>query len=182
MEWLQANGALVGLAGTVLTAVALGWRILQSVREEIGKVGGNVEKLRLEMRERTERLRLEAREDTGKLRLEAHERTESLRLEAHERTESVRLETRELIENLRQETRERTGKLRLETRELIESLRLESREAHESIGAQIAALQVGQASLREGLAEIRGELRGVTSSIDTLREDFRAHVLGSAAG
>ena len=36
--------------------------------------------------------------------------------------------------------------------------------------------------MREELGEIRGELRGVTRSIDTLREDFRAHVLGSAAG
>ena len=42
---------------------------------------------------------------------------------------------------------------------MVENLRRENREAH---------------------AEIRGELTGVTRSVDTLRQDFRAHVLGSA--
>lgn len=127
MEWLQGNGVVVVLAGTVLTAVGLGWRILESVRDEIGKVRGDIEKSRLEARADTEKFRQEARADT-------------------------------------------------------EKLRQESRVAHQSIGAQIAGLQEGQASMREELGEIRGELRGVTSSIDTLREDFRAHVLGTAAG
>ncbi len=138
MEWLQGNGVVVVLAGTVLTAVGLGWRILESVRDEIGKVRGDIEKSRLEARADTEKVRQEARADTERLRQEARADTEKLRQE--------------------------------------------SRVAHESIGAQIAALHEGQASLREGLGEIRGELSGVTRSIDTLREDFRAHVLGSAAG
>lgn len=133
MEWLQEIGAgvVVGLAGTVLTAVGLGWRILRGVHEEIGKLG--------------ETLRLEIAKVGGD------------------------------VEKLRLETRRETEKLRLETGRRTEKLRQESREAHENIGAQIA-------EMREGLGEIRGELRGVTSSIDTLREDFRAHVLGSAAG
>ena len=54
------------------------------------------------------------------------------------------------------------------------------RQVHDSLAADIAQLRQGQTSLREGLGEVRGELRGVTQSVQTLREDFRAHVLGGA--
>jgi len=74
---------------------------------------------------------------------------------------------------------------------MVENLRRENREAHAKIGEQItqvrkdlggeiAELREGQTRLREGLAEIRGELTGVTRSVDALRQDFRAHVLGPA--
>jgi len=74
---------------------------------------------------------------------------------------------------------------------MVENLRRENREAHGKIGEQItqvrkdlggeiAELREGQTRLREGLAEIRGELTGVTRSVDALRQDFRAHVLGPA--
>lgn len=90
-----------------------------------------------------------------------------------------------------------------------DKLREESRQAHDRIGGEIAqvrddlrgeivqvrddlrgeiaqlrdgqtSLRDGQASLREGLGEVRGELRGLTHAMQTLREDFRAHVLARA--
>ena len=65
--------------------------------------------------------------------------------------------------------------LRRETEELgrdTETVCVEGRQAHTSICARVAG--VGK-----GLGEIRGELKGVTRSIDSLREDFRARVFGS---
>ena len=52
------------------------------------------------------------------------------------------------------------------------------RKVHDSLAADIGQLRQGQTSLHEGLGEVRGELRGVTQSVQTLREDFRAHVFG----
>ncbi len=85
-----------------------------------------------------------------------------------------------------QEVRMETEKLRMETERLgveTEKVRMEGRKAHASIGAKIIEVREGLsaeiAGVREGLGEIRGELKGVTRSIDTLREDFRAHVFGS---
>ena len=81
---------------------------------------------------------------------------------------------------------------------MVESLRRENRKAHAEIGeritqvrtdlgGEIAELREGQTGLlrelggiRGELGEIRGELTGVTRSVDTLRQDFRAHVLGSS--
>lgn len=74
---------------------------------------------------------------------------------------------------------------------MVENLRRESREAHAKSGEQItrvrtdlsgeiAELRQGRTGLLAELAEIRGELTGVTRSVDTLRQDFRAHVLGAA--
>ena len=75
-------------------------------------------------------------------------------------------------------------------------LRQESRVAHDKIGERITQVQVGlsaeiaqgrteigqlrdgQASLRKGIGEIRGELKGVRHSLEILRGDFRAHVFG----
>ena len=48
------------------------------------------------------------------------------------------------------------------------------------LSGEIAELRQGQTGLLKELGEIRGELTGVTRSVDTLRQDFRAHVLGSA--
>ena len=48
------------------------------------------------------------------------------------------------------------------------------------LSAEIAELREGQTALRAGLAEIRGELTGATRTVDTLQQDFRAHVLGPA--
>jgi len=48
------------------------------------------------------------------------------------------------------------------------------------LSGEIAEVRQGQTGLVAELSEIRGELTGVIRSVDTLRQDFRAHVLGSA--
>ncbi len=92
--------------------------------------------------------------------------------------------------------RQETDKLRQELRQETDKLRQGSRVAHDTIGERITQFQVGlsaeiaqgrteigqlrdgQASLREGIGEIRGELKGVRHSLEILRGDFRAHVFG----
>lgn len=61
-----------------------------------------------------------------------------------------------------------------------DGLQAEISKVRTDLGAEIAELREGQTALRAGLAEIRGELTGVTRAVDTLRQDFRAHVLGPA--
>ena len=81
--------------------------------------------------------------------------------------------------------RQETDKLRQET----DKLRQESREARDRIGERITQVRVGlgtkfgqlrdgQASLREGIGEIRGQLKVVRQSLEILGGDFRAHVFG----
>ena len=81
--------------------------------------------------------------------------------------------------------RQETDKLRRETdklRQQSDTLRRESREAHDKIGERITQVQVGlSAEISQGrseIGEVRGELKGVRLSIETLRGDFRAHVFG----
>ena len=99
-----------------------------------------------------------------------------------------------MLRDLRREFRRDVKGVRQDVKEV----RHESREAHAKIGeritqvhkdlsGEIAELRQGQTGLlkelgeiRGELGEIRGELKGVTRSVDTLRQDFRAHVLGSA--
>ena len=88
---------------------------------------------------------------------------------------------RQETDKLRQELRQETGKLRQQS----DTLRRESREAHDKIGERITQVQVGlSAEISQGrseIGEVRGELKGVRLSIETLRGDFRAHVFGRQA-
>ena len=67
--------------------------------------------------------------------------------------------------------------LRAELTQWQDGLRAEIVGVRDSLGAEIAQLRDGQTRLHTGLGEIRGELKGVTRSLQDLREDFRAHVL-----
>jgi len=95
------------------------------------------------------------------------------------------------VENLRRENREAHAKIgeqitRMrkdlggEIAQVRKDLGGEIAQVRKDLGGEIAELREGQTRLREGLAEIRGELTGVTRSVDALRQDFRAHVLGPA--
>ena len=53
-------------------------------------------------------------------------------------------------------------------------------EVRDKLRGEIAQLRDGQSALREGIGEIRRELRGLNHSVLALREDFRAHVLAGA--
>ena len=175
MGWLQENGVVLGtFTTTAVMVVGLWWRVLRTVQTDIGKVGGAVQEVRLE----TEKLRME----TEKLGAE----TEKLGAE----TEKLGVE----IEKVRMEGREAHASIGAKIIEVREGLGAEIAEVREGLGAEIAGVREGLSAeitgvreglgaeitgVREGLGEIRGELKGVTRSIDTLREDFRAHVFGS---
>jgi len=85
-----------------------------------------------------------------------------------------------MVENLRRENREAHGKIGEQITQVRKDLGGEIAQVRKDLGGEIAELREGQTRLREGLAEIRGELTGVTRSVDALRQDFRAHVLGPA--
>ena len=85
----------------------------------------------------------------------------------------------------------------------IAGTRQESRDAHESIGSRldlvredlsadiarlrddlgtdIASGRDGLVGVREGLAELRGAMRGLNTALQALQEDFRTHVYGRSA-
>ena len=92
---------------------------------------------------------------------------------------------RQETDRLRQESREaheRIGgtidQLRDDLSGQISDLRNGQTDLRNELSGQISDLRDGQASLREGLGEVRGELKGMRDSLRTLRDDFRAHVLG----
>ena len=51
----------------------------------------------------------------------------------------------------------------------------------DKLGAEIALTREGLVGVREGIAELRGELKGVNRSLLALQEDFRAHVFRGSA-
>ena len=104
--------------------------------------------------------------------------------EAHEKIgdkisrvqEGLRAEIAQVPVGLRAEIAQSQDGLRAEIAQSQDGLRAEIAGVRDSLGAEIAQLRDGQTRLHTGLGEIRGELKGVTSSLQDLREDFRAHV------
>ena len=84
-----------------------------------------------------------------------------------------------MLESVRRDLGREIEKVRRE----VEGVRQEGREAHAKIGEQIAGqrdgLQADIAEVGRELAGVRDELKGVTRSVDTLRQDFRAHVMAA---
>ena len=129
MGWLQENGVVLGtFATTAAMLVGIWWHVLRSIHTDIGKLGGKVEKLRLE----------------------------------------------------RQQTH---ASISAKIAGVSKGLSTEITEMHKGLNAEIAGVHKGLSTeitgVRDGIGGIRGELKGVTRSIDSLREDFRARVFGS---
>ena len=74
----------------------------------------------------------------------------------------------------------KVDRLRDELSSQISDLRDGQANLRNDLGGPISDLRDGQTSLRGGLREVRRELKGMRDSLRTLREDFRAHVLGGA--
>ena len=90
-----------------------------------------------------------------------------------------------VLAGMRQENRaahdkigEKITQVRTEIAQVRDGLGTEVAQVRDGLGAEIAQLRDGQAAMREGIGEIRGELRGVRHSLETLRGDFRAHLFG----
>ena len=160
MGWLQENGVVLGtFAATATMLVGLWWRVLRSIQTDIGKLGGAVEELRRE----TEKLRRETKE-LGR-------DTETVCVEGRQANKSICARIARVRKGLSTEITEMRDGLHAEITEMHDGLSADITEMHKGLSAEIAGV-------REGLGEVRGELKGVTRSIDTLREDFRAHVFG----
>ena len=84
----------------------------------------------------------------------------------------------EKITQVRTEVAQVRDGLGTEVAQVRDGLGAEIAQLRDGLGAEIAQLRDGQAAMREGIGEIRGELRGVRHSLETLRGDFRAHVFG----
>jgi len=92
-----------------------------------------------------------------------------------------------MLRDLRRESREAHAEIGERITRVRKDLGGEIAQVREDLGGEIAELRKGQTGvlkelggIRGELGEIRGELTGVIRSVDTLRQDFRAHVLGSA--
>lgn len=71
--------------------------------------------------------------------------------------------------------------LRQEIAEFRDELRADMTRVRSDLGADIASGRNGLVSVGEGLAELRGEVRGVQKAMLALQEDFRIHVYGRRA-
>ena len=116
------------------------------------------------------------RRETDKLREESKEAHERIGGELVRLHDGLRGEIGQVRGDLRGEIVQVRGDLRGEIVQFRDDLRGEIVQFRD----ELIQLREGQASLREGLGEVRGELRGLTHSMETLREDFRAHVLAGA--
>ena len=85
-----------------------------------------------------------------------------------------------MVESLRRENRKAHAEIGERITQVREDLSGEITQVRKDLGGEIAGLRQGQTGILRELGEIRGELKGVARSVDTLRQDFRAHVLGSA--
>ena len=101
---------------------------------------------------------------------------ERIRQENREAHEKIGEKISRMQEGFRAEIAQSQDGLRAEIAKSQDSLGAEIAGVRDSLGAEIAQLRDGQTRLHTGLGEIRGELKGVTSSLQDLREDFRAHV------
>lgn len=112
------------------------------------------------------------RRETDKLRRESRE--------AHERISGALVQVRDDLRSEIGQVRGEIGQVRDDLRGEIGLFRDDLSGDIGQVRDEIVHLREGQASLREGLGEVRGELRGLTHSMQALREDFRAHVLAGA--
>lgn len=64
---------------------------------------------------------------------------------------------------------------------LRDELGVDMNRVRTDLGADIASGRDGLVSVGEGLAELRGEVRGVQKAMLALQEDFRIHVYGRRA-
>ena len=152
MEWWQP----VSMAGTVIvtltTVLTLWWRVLERTRLE-NRIAHD------KIGDSIAKLRDDLTRDIGEVRGDLHGEIVVLR---------------DAIVGVRGDLDGKIGGLR-------DDLTRDIRSLGDRLGAEIATNRQGLVAVGEGLAELRGELRGVNRSLQDLREDFRTHVYGGNA-
>ena len=149
MDWWQA-GSVMGTVVLATTAVVtISWRVLAGMRQE----------------------NRAAHDKIG-------EKITQVRTEVAQVRDGLGTEVAQVRDGLGTEVAQVRDGLGAEIAQLRDGLGAEIAQLRDGLGAEIAQLRDGQAAMREGIGEIRGELRGVRHSLETLRGDFRAHVFG----
>ena len=204
MEWWQP----VSMAGTVVvtlvTVLTLGWRVLERMRLENriahDKIGDSIAKLRDDLTRdigavrgdldgKVEGLRHDLFGKMGSLRDDLHGEVNglrddlfgkmgSLRHDLHGEVTGLRDDLTGKIEGLRHDL---TGQIDGKIGGLREDLNRDIHSLGDRLGTEIATNRQGLVAVGEGLAELRGELKGVNRSLQDLRQDFRTHVYGGNA-
>lgn len=156
MDWWQTVGLMATLVATATAVATLGWRIMLRLQREIAgtrrELGSEIQRMRQELGRETAKLRDDIGADMAKLR-----------------------------DELRAEMAEFRDELRADMAKLRDELRAEMAKVRTDLGADIVSGRDGLVSVGEGLAELRGEVRGVQKAMLALQEDFRIHVYGRRA-
>ena len=90
-------------------------------------------------------------------------------------------ETAKLRDDIGADMAKLRDELRADMAKLRDELRAEMAKVRTDLGADIVSGRDGLVSVGEGLAELRGEVRGVQKAMLALQEDFRIHVYGRRA-
>ena len=166
VDWTQTVSLMATL---VVMATGVAGFVRKVLLQETNKLRADTESLRKESRKAHDRI-------GGEI---AQVRSELLGKITQHRSETIQLgdDLRGEIARLGDDLRGELAQVRGETTQLGVDLRGEMAQLGGDLRSEMAQLRDGQSALREGMGEIRGELRGLNHSVLALREDFRAHVL-----
>ena len=163
MDWWQTVGLMATLVATAIAVATLGWRIMLRMQRAI-------EMTRRELGREIDGMHQESRD--------AHDKIGN-------RLDRVRDDLSADIAKLREDLGTDIAKLRddlgTDIAKLRDDLGADMAKVRTDLGADIASGSDGLVGVREGLAELRGEMRGVSNALQALQEDFRTHVYGRSA-
>ena len=166
MDWGQTVGLMATLVATAIAVATLGWRILVRIQRAIDgtrrELGGEIAGMRQEL----DGTRRELGGEIAGMRQEL---------------DGVRRELGGEIDSTRQESRDAHESIGSRLDLVREDLSADIARLRDDLGTDIASGRDGLVGVREGLAELRGEMRGLNTALQALQEDFRTHVYGRSA-
>ncbi len=174
MEWWQPV-SMVGSVAVMMTALAtLGWRVLERMRIENqiahDKIGESIVKLREDLSGDIAKVRSDLSSDIGKVRSDLSSDIGKVHRDLSGNIEKVRSDLCGDIAGLRKDMDSHVSRLSGDTAGLRSDMDANFAKVRDDIG-----------EVREGLAELRGEFKGMNRSLQDFREDFRVHVYGGTA-
>ena len=166
MDWWQTVGLMATLVATAIAVATLGWRILARMQRAIEgtrrELGGEIAGMRQEL----DGTRRELGGEIAGMRQEL---------------DGTRRELGGEIAGTRQESRDAHESIGSRLDLVREDLSADIARLRDDLGTDIASGRDGLVGVREGLAELRGEMRGLNTALQALQEDFRTHVYGRSA-